>query len=138
MVGFKAVAKMLSWRLLFLTIVLCAAFSSGSPLRRADLDLESARRGEVFEINEKLSKEPIRSGRQGFYDYFSNPYEYYKAPNYPDYSSYYGSYFDSPTYNQNPYVNRPAPKVSRKKYDQRRKQFEASTQRWTVWDLARK
>lgn len=137
MVCFKAVVRMLSWKWPLLMIMLCAAFSTGSPLRRADLD-DSARRGQISEIDDELSYKPARNGRQGFYDYFSNPYEYYKAPNYPDYSSYYGSYFDSPTYNQSPYVNRPAQKVSRKKYDQRRKQFEASTQRWTVWDLARK
>lgn len=84
-------------------------------------------------------RQTVRNGRQnGFYDYFSYPSEYSQPSYYPDYySSYYDSFAYKPTIR--PTVNRaPIGYPSRKKFDQRRKNFEASTQRWTVWDLARK
>lgn len=80
------------------------------------------------------NRQAARNGRQsGFYDYFAYPSEYYQQPYYPD---YYGS--RRPNINSSPIGYPNAYYPSRRKHDQRRKNVEASTQRWTVWDLARK
>lgn len=93
------------------------------------------------------NRQAVRNGRQGgFYDYFAYPSEYpsdYHQPSY--YPDYYGSYYDSMAYQPTrrptrrpSTINSPIGYPSRRKFNQRRKNIEASTQRWTVWDLARK
>lgn len=120
------------WKLPCLLIIINIIFASGKPLPKKEV-IEGARRGHVLETEDEVSNTPERRGRQRFYDYFSYPYDYYKSPQYPDYTSFhFGSYNDSPAYNPRPSSSKP----SRKRYDQRRKQFEGTTQRWTVWDLA--
>lgn len=96
--------------------------------------------------SENNRKHTVRNGRQGggFFDYFSYPSEYSQPSYYPD---YYGSYYDPYSYQPpSPPIqpprrpttinNSPIGYPSRRKYNQRRKNIEANTQRWTVWDLA--
>lgn len=115
--------------------------------------MSSAERDEIRQLDvasKSNAEQAVRNGRQGggFYDYFAyNPYpspyqsDYNQPSYYPD---YYGSYFDSMAYQpppppQQPIINSsPVGYPSRRKYNKRRKNFEATTQRWTVWDLARK
>lgn len=141
---------MVSWQLTCTLIIVSVALASGSPLPKKEA-VESARRGRVLEADDDISNTPERKGRQGFFDYFSSPYGNYKSQQYPDYSSFhFGNFYDSPSYGSPSYgspsygsqSSRPSRpsynKPARKRYDQRRKQFEGTTQRWTVWDLAKK
>lgn len=112
----------------------------------AESELRRPQKFDAFsgDINNRQTE--TRTGRQGgfSYDYFAYPSENYYQPSY--YPDYYGSYYDSlaykptrrPNINNSPvgYSNPHYP--SRRKHDQRRKNVEANTQRWTVWDLARK
>lgn len=141
-------SKMQLWCLLvaFGAIAICHAIPvSKKDSVKAEADLRQLEFADAYNDN----TQSVRSGRQGggFYDYFAyqnqNPSEYYQQSYYPD---YFGSYYDSMAYQPQP-PRRPStininssPLVypSRRKYNQRRKNIEASTQRWTVWDLARK
>lgn len=124
------------WKLPCLLIIISIIFANGKPLPKEDV-IEGARRGRVLATDDKVPRIPERRSRQGFYDYFSYsyPFDYYKSPQYSDYTSFqFGSNYDAPAYNPRPSSNKPA----RKRYDKQRKQFEGTTQRWTIWDLARK
>lgn len=117
-----------------LLIAATIASSNANPLPQKD----ASKVGEV-EYNQKYSNTVAREARQGYnYDYpYENLLEYYKTY-YPD---YYNAYYDQ-AYQQY-YPQRPSyygNNIStRKKYNNRRQGlFEPTTQKYTVWDLAKK
>lgn len=95
----------------------------------------------ALNADDLFSGSPSRQGRQNyFYDYPFSYADYYNKP-VPAYPDYYNSYYD-PSY----YAPAPVPQPNRRpsgypsKKTQRRKgsPFEPTTQKYTVWDLARK
>lgn len=144
------ISKMQMWCLLFAFGAIATSYAIPVP-KISSSKAETELRQLEFTDPSNEGKQAVRSGRQGggFYDYFAyqqNPYpsEYSQPSYYPD---YYGSYYDSMAYQPlpPPPPRRPSTINSssngypkRRKFNQRRKNIEASTQRWTVWDLARK
>lgn len=127
-----------SWKFVCFLVVVVLALLEASPIPQTSAD-DFGFIDRVLEADSTLSGTPTRNGRQNyFYDYpFSYPYDYYKqVPAYPD---YFNSFYD-PYYAPQP-ERRPQPNVyPSKKKTQRRKgfPFEPTTQKYSVWDLARK
>lgn len=135
---------MVLWKISCLLIVMGVLHSEAGPLPKEKDTTEGNRASEAQE-NQALiptnshGNSQTRQGRQAyFYDYYSSPYDYYKSPYYSD---YFNNYYDSspyqqaaPAYQQHPQRVYP----SRKKYTQRRRNFKATTQKYSIWDLARK
>lgn len=132
------------WKILCLVVAITFALLEASPLLQRQDVRKNELSGQIAEADNTLSKIPQRKGRQNyFYDYpFSFPYDFFKSPSYPDYfNPYYdpSSYYSSYQSNQKQYPYPYGPYPSKKKTRRRKgNSFEPTTQKYTVWDLARK
>lgn len=127
------------WKFVCLFVVVVSASLDASPVPQNELNSLDLT-GQIFDKDDTFFNTPARNGRQNyFYDYpYSYPsYDFYKSPAYPD---YYNSFYDTSNYapqsNRRPHING----YPSKKKSQRRKgfPFEPTTQKYTIWDLARK
>lgn len=126
--------KMISWAVLFILITTVFAFLDASPFPQSDF-------GDFEEYNDQVDdsfrNKLARNRRQNYYyDYpFANPYDYYKAPAYPD---YYNPYYQPSYFNLQPNRKPFGYNTSKKSHRRKGNPFEPTTQKYTVWDLARK
>lgn len=115
-----------------------AALDAGPVPQRQPDDIEL--NGPNLGVDDTNLEIPKRNGRQyNFNDYpFSSyQYDFFKSPAYSDYyNSFYDPSYFAPQPNRRPQING----YPSKKKSQRRKGFPfgPTTQKYTIWDLARK
>lgn len=132
---------MYSLKFVCFLVVIASASLEATPIPQIQAD-DFGFVDRALNADDLFSGSPSRQERQNyFYDYPFSYSDYYKQiPAYPD---YYNSYYDPSYYAPAPNVPQPNRRPNgypSKKKTQRRKgsPFEPTTQKYTVWDLARK
>lgn len=135
--------------IVYLLCIVALVTIEANPIPNKNKEIEKASNADQTSDIYQL-KPGKRQQRQGYF----NPYDYYdNSPSYPSYGDYnYGgagaqrdySYNNYGGYNPQAYYHRPSyygnGNKKDKKYNNRRKYrpFEATSQKYTVWDLSRK
>lgn len=135
--------------IVYLLCIVALVIIEANPIPNKNKELEKAsntdQTSDIYEL--KPGKRQKRQGFFNLYDYYDNSPSY---PSYGDYNSggasaqrdynfnYYGGYNPQAYYHSPSYYGNGNKKG--KKYNNRRKYrpFEATSQKYTVWDLSRK
>lgn len=130
---------MLSLKYTCLFIAVASAFLDATPIPRPQSDDDFGLSSQILNSDDTFLNSPARTGRQNFfYDYPLSYFDNYRSPSYSDYyNSFYDPYY-APEPPRRPHTNS---YPSKKRLQGNRRKgfpFEPTTQKYTIWDLARK